>query len=172
MLFVFVFQMYSGNLYFYYYRCQSPHRGAPWDWRSYRETSRTTTCAPSTYFTPTPHSICLAHPSVTQTCGQWFRCVFYGHTGKVWRLQTKPQPCQAYEGRRGPFWGSHHRVQITGPSPPGARCQANDRWSQSQMPAPTGQWWTKRGKYRDREGVIPAMAGMTVGQREGGREVV
>lgn len=57
----------------------------------------------STYFTPTPHSICLANPSVTQTCSQWVRCVFYGHTEKVWRLQTKPQPCQPYEGRRGPF---------------------------------------------------------------------
>lgn len=53
-----------------------------------------------------------------------------------------------------PFWGSHHRAQITGPSPPGARCQAHDRWSRPQMPAPTGQWWTKRGKYRDRERVI------------------
>lgn len=38
------------------------------------------------------------------------------------------------------------------------------------MPAPTGQWLTKRGKYRDREGVIPAMVRMTVSQGGGWRE--
>ena len=34
------------------------------------KTFKSTTPAPLTYFTPAPHSICLAHPSMTQTCGQ------------------------------------------------------------------------------------------------------
>ena len=33
------------------------------------KTFKSTTPAPLTYFTPAPH-ICLAHPSMTQTCGQ------------------------------------------------------------------------------------------------------
>lgn len=103
MLFVFLFQMHSVNLYFYYYRCQSPHRGASSGMEKLpRNFQGHSLCSLNLFYSHSALYLSCSR-SVTQTCGHWIQCVFYGHTGKVWRLQTKPQPCQACEGRRGPF---------------------------------------------------------------------
>lgn len=156
---------------FCYYCCQSLHCSSPRDWRSYQVDSNTASFQLSRPILLPLHTLSvlltLAWPKHAASEFDVFSMDIQRRYGG-----SKPNLNHASPMREGgaPFWGSHHRVQITGPSLPGARCQANDRWPQPQMPALTGQWWTKRGKYRDREGVIPSTEGLTVSQREGWRE--
>lgn len=128
----------------YSYHCQSPHCDAPWD------IFRTTTSKlPQPSPAVTPHSICLAHPSVTQTCGQWVLCVFYGHTGMVQYGGSKPNLSHARPMREGgaPF------LRKSSQSPNNRAVSAwgplSGRWSMVQVSDACPNW-----PLLDKEGQI------------------